>query len=363
MKLSNIREMIAKEIAQALRDKRMRGLLFVVPVVQLLVFGYAVTFDVRHLPTAVYDGDHSPESRAFVSRLEGSGYFTVARTAARPGGLDGELASGRASVAVRIDRGMGRRQHAAPPAPVQVIVDASDSNTATLAGNYLQGVVQTLDPRPSAAVLQPRVWYNPDLRSRNYNVPGVIAMIIMLQGILLTALAVVREKEIGTLEQLRVTPLTPAEFVLGKTLPFAFIVLFVMLVILTAGLLLFGIPMRGSLALLMACSVAYVFPVLSIGLFISAVCRNQQQAVMLSFLVLNPALLLSGFIFPLENMPDPVQWLTYANPLRFFLVIVRGILLKGSGLDVLWPQAAALLALGLAFSTASYLRFRHRGGL
>jgi ABC-2 type transport system permease protein len=210
--------------------------------------------------------------------------------------------------------------------------------------------------------LRTRAWYNPDLRSRNYNLPGVIAIIIMLTCLLLTAMAVVREREIGTMEQLMVTPLRPIELILGKTIPFAIISFFDMALVTAVGVFWFAIPIKGSLPLLVLATATYLLSVLGVGLFISTICRTQQQALMATFLFYIPAVLLSGFMFPIENMPVVIQYGTYLNPLRYFLVIIRGIFLKGTGLTILWPQLAALLILGLLVITTSSLRFRKRLG-
>ena len=207
-----------------------------------------------------------------------------------------------------------------------------------------------------------RAWYNPELESKNYNVPGVIAMVIMLTSLLLTSMAVVREREIGTMEQLMVTPLKPSELVLGKTIPFALIAFFDMILVTAFAVLFFNIPMKGSLFLLPLSTGIYLLSVLGIGLFISTIARTQQQALMATFLFYMPAVLLSGFMFPIENMPVVFQYVTYANPLRYFLVIIRGIFLKGNGMAILWPQMASLFVLGLAVITLSSFRFRKRLG-
>jgi ABC-2 type transport system permease protein len=217
-----------------------------------------------------------------------------------------------------------------------------------------------LSPRSGGIDLRSRAWYNPDLRSRNYNVPGVIAVIIMLTSLLLTSMAIVREREIGTMEQLMVTPIRPAELILGKTLPFALIGFFDVVLITVVAVFWFAVPIRGSLFLLFGATALYLLSTLGIGLFISTVSKTQQQALMSTFFFYLPAVLLSGFMFPVANMPAAVQYVTYANPLRYFLVIIRGIFLKGNGPAVLWPHMLGLLILGTAVITASSLRFRKR---
>ncbi|MBT1074021.1 ABC transporter permease [Geobacter grbiciae] len=369
-----IREMVIKEFSQVFRDRRMKAIIFVTPILQLLMFGYAVTTDVKNITTAVYDLDRSYESRELARRLESSGYFTITSTPASPEELGELIDRGKVLAAVQVNRGFGRDLARGIPTEVQVIVDGTDSNTASVAMDYATRVIARFGKdmgsramtRPLAKTgrvdLRPRAWYNPDLRSRNYNVPGVIAIIIMLTSLLLTAMAVVREREIGTMEQLMVTPLKPVELILGKTIPFAVISFFDMALVTTVGVFWFGIPIKGSLPLLTLATGIYLLSVLGVGLFISTISRTQQQALMATFLFYIPAVLLSGFMFPIENMPEAIQYGTFLNPLRYFLVIIRGIFLKGNGIGVLWPQMAALLALGVAVMSLSALRFRKRLG-
>lgn len=361
-----IREMIVKEFIQVFRDRRMIAIIFVVPVMQLLVFGYAVTTDVSDIPTAVHDLDRSQESREIVRRLEASGYFRITAYTASDREVQDLLDRGRVVAALRIDRGFGTDMKKKQQVPVQVLVDGTDSNTATIVLDYANRIIlrfakeKGAEAAPSALDLRSRAWYNPDLRSRNYNVPGVIAFVVMLTCLLLTSMAVVREREIGTMEQLMVTPLRPAELILGKTIPFAAIGFFDMVLVTAVAVLKFGIPVRGSLVLLPVSTAIYLLSVLGIGLFLSTISKTQQQALMATFLFYAPAVLLSGFMFPIENMPEVIQYGTYLNPLRYFLVIVRGLFLKGVGLKVLWPEMAALLCLGIVVISLSALRFRKR---
>jgi ABC-2 type transport system permease protein len=369
-----IKEMVRKEFSQVFRDRRMKAIIFVTPVVQLLVFGYAVTTDVKNIPTAVYDLDRSSASRELASRLEASGYFTITTAPASAREVRELLDRGRVLCAIQINRGFASDLARGIPTAVQVLVDGTDSNTATVAMGYATRVMAKFSRDASAGSaippvatsakidLRTRAWYNPDLRSRNYNLPGVIAIIIMLTCLLLTAMAVVREREIGTMEQLMVTPLRPIELILGKTIPFAIISFFDMALVTAVGVFWFAIPIKGSLPLLVLATATYLLSVLGVGLFISTICRTQQQALMATFLFYIPAVLLSGFMFPIENMPVVIQYGTYLNPLRYFLVIIRGIFLKGTGLTILWPQLAALLILGLLVITTSSLRFRKRLG-
>lgn len=372
--------MIIKEFIQVVRDRRMKAVIFVTPLLQLLLFGYAVTTDVNNISTAFYDLDKSFESRELANRLEASGYFAIRYSPASSAELRELLDRGKALCAIQINRGFSRDLKKGIPAAVQVIVDGTDSNTATVALDYANRIIMKYakENSPQSPLwqrggaegggvrsgidLRTRAWYNPDLRSRNYNVPGVIAVIIMLTCLLLTSMAVVREREIGTMEQLMVTPLSPAELMLGKTIPFAAIGFFDMLLVTAVGVLWFGIPIKGSLPLLTASTAVYLLSVLGIGLFISTISKTQQQALMATFLFYLPAVLLSGFIFPIENMPAIIQYGTYINPLRYFLVIIRGIFLKGSGAGILWQQIVSLFILGIIVITLSSLRFKKRLG-
>jgi ABC-2 type transport system permease protein len=365
--IERIRQMVIKEFIQIFRDKRMKAIVFVIPLLQTMVFGYAVTMDVNNIPTAVYDLDRSYKSRELVRRLTASGYFDVLYTPGSPAEIQDLLDRSQVTVALQINRGFSADLHRRIPTAVQLLVDGTDSNTGIVALDYANRIIlkyaRDLAPSGSAPVridLRQRAWYNPELKSKNYNVPGVIAMVIMLTSLLLTSMAVVREREIGTMEQLMVTPLKPAELILGKTIPFAIIAFFDMILVTVFGVLVFDIPIRGSLLLLPLSTAIYLLSILGIGLVISTVAKTQQQALMLTFLFYMPAVLLSGFMFPIENMPDFFQYLTYANPLRYFLIIIRGLFLKGNGIEILWPQMAALLIIGTIVITLSALRFRKR---
>jgi len=366
-----VKRMVIKEFIQVLRDRKMRGIIFIVPIIQLLAFGYAVTMDVNRVATAVYDLDNSQESRELLRRLHSSGYFNVEYYPRSPVEMRELLDRGKAVCAVQIDPGFSSDVRKGHSAPVQVILDGTDSNSTMVVMSYVTRILATYgkelgNTRVTAAsapvTVETRAWYNPDLRSRNYNVPGVIAMMILIICLTLTSMSVVREREIGTIEQLMVTPLRPVELILGKTLPFAAIGFFDMCLVTAVGVFWFEIPIKGSFALLGLSTVIYLLSVLGFGLFISTISKTQQQALMATFLFFAPAFLLSGFMFPIENMPAVFQYVTYLNPLRYFLVIIRGIFLKGNGLTLLWPQLAALLALGLGLISLSSLRFKKRLG-
>jgi ABC-2 type transport system permease protein len=373
---------LRKEFLQALREPRMRVLLFVPPVVQLIVFGFAVNLDVDHARIAWMDQDRTPESRDLRDRFTGSGRFDIVSEPAGEEDVQRTLDRGEAQAVVRIRHGFARDVARGQSTEVQVLIDGTNSNTASLVSSYAgeiiaaysadvmagQQRVRVLTRSPGGAVsasvpqvaARSRVWFNPDLYSRNYFVPGVIANIIMLVTLMLTALAIVREKEIGTMEQLMVTPVRPLELMLGKTLPFALVGLFDVGLVTAVALLLFHIPLHGSFLLLMACAVLFLMTTLGAGLFLSTISQTQQQAMMASFFFSTPAFMLSGFAFPIRNMPVAVQWLTYLNPVRYFIEIVRGIFLKGSGVAVLWPQMASLAVYGVAILGLSALRFQKK---
>jgi len=365
-----IKQMVLKEFIQIFRDKRMKAIVFVVPLLQTMVFGYAVTMDVNHIPTAVYDIDRSYESRELVRRLTASGYFDVLYHPGSPEEIRDLLDRSKITFALQIDRGFSADLKRWIPTAVQVLVDGTDSNTGIVALDYANRIILkyqrdlSVSGQTSAVriELRQRAWYNPELKSKNYNVPGVIAMVIMLTSLLLTSMAVVREREIGTMEQLMVTPLRPAELILGKTIPFAIIAFFDMVLVTVFGVLVFDIPINGSLVLLPLSTAIYLLSILGVGLVISTVAKTQQQALMSTFLFYMPAVLLSGFMFPIENMPEVFQYLTYLNPLRYFLIIIRGLFLKGNGVNILWPQMIVLLVIGIAVISYSTLRFRKRLG-
>jgi ABC-2 type transport system permease protein len=376
-------QMLIKEFIQIFRDPRMRAILFGTPIIQLLVIGYAVTTDVSDVALAVADFDRTQETREIVRRFEGSGYFRVVQSVTDGRQIQHLVDRGRVKAALVFDPGFADDLRRGRTATVQVIVDGTDSNTASVVLDYANRILAQasrerlqlalrarsvgtgeLAPDAQGAVpgvsLRSRAWYNPDLKSRNFYVPGVMAILIMLTLLLMTSMAIVREREIGTMEQLLVSPIRPVELILGKTIPFALVGFFDVALITGVAVFWFQVPIRGSLLLLFSATALYLLPALGIGLFISTISKTQQQAMMSTFFFFQPAMLLSGFAFPIANMPEAIQVLTYVNPLRYFLVIIRGIFLKGNGLEVLWPQMLALLILGVMVFTASTLRFHKR---
>lgn len=370
--IERIRRMLVKEFLQALRDYRMRSTIFLLPLIQVLVFGYAVTTDVKHVALAVYDLDNTVASRDLISRFAGSGYFEIVNYVYDDAAARSLLDHGSVRLVLRINAGFQADLAAGRVAQVQALLDGSDSNTAGIVLNYSNEIVGQANfdalvdrvtrvlgtfQRPGQAELQTRAWFNENLESRNFFVPGVIALIVTLITLMLTSIAVVREYEIGTIEQIMVTPIRPIEFILGKTVPFALIGFADVLLITAVGVYWFEVPIRGSIPLLLLATGLYLLTSLGVGLLISTISRTQQQALMTSFLFFAPAILLSGFVFPIANMPQVVQWLTYLNPLRYFLVIIRGIFLKGVGLQILWPQMLALTIIGVLTFTLAVRRF------
>ncbi|MEK6743644.1 MAG: ABC transporter permease [Nitrospirota bacterium] len=367
--LERIRHMVRKEFIQVLRDKRLRFFVVVPPLVQLLMFGYVVTMDVNVVPTVLVDHDRTAASRELTRRFGSSGVFVFTASAVNDQGVRDVLDRGAAACAIQIDRGFERDLRRGRQASIQVVLDGTDSNTASVVMGYVSQIIERYSfDRPGAGIavrqlpvdLRLRAWYNPDLRSKNYNVPGVMATVITLLCLMLTSMSVVREREMGTMEQLMVSPLRPAELMLGKTIPFAVISFVDMILVTLIGVFWFQVPIKGSLPVLFLGTSLYLLSVLGIGLFISTFARTQQQALMTTILFYMPNILLSGFVFPIKNMPELFQLLTYGIPLRYFLVIIRGVFLKGIGIEILWPQMAALLIIGTMVITLSALRFRKR---
>ena len=382
--IERIRVMIRKELIQALREPRLRAMLVLPPVMQLIIFGYAANMDVERAKIAWMDFDRTQQSREFLSRLGGSGRFEVVGEPERETAMQRLLDEGKVDAVVRVMPGFGADILRGRQAEVQLLVDASNSNKASIVAGYanqaaalysrdaMRGEVRRrlvgrtavtggpIHIAVGSVKAQTRVWFNPDLKSRNYFVPGVLVNIIMLITLSLTSMAIVREKEIGTMEQLMVTPIRPGELMLGKTLPFIGVGLFNAALAVTVALTLFKVPFRGSFLVLLLACMLFLMTTLGAGLFISTISRTQQQAMMSTFMFFMPAFLLSGFSFPIRNMPDVVQWITYANPIRYFLDIVRVIFLKGAGVEVLWPQMLALAGIGAAVLGMSTLRFRKK---
>jgi len=372
--LGRIFHLLLKEFLQLKRDKSARLRLLVPPVVQMLLFGYAATFEVFNVATIILDQDQTQESRALVADFVHSSRFKLVAIASGRRQVQDAVESSTAQVGIVVPQGFSELLRKGQSAPLQVLVDGTNSNTALIALGYVgeisgafgQPYAQDLAQRTGRALgrpvanvsLQERYWYNPNLNSRWFFVPGLIGTLILMTIVNLTAFAIVREREVGTLEQLLVTPIQPIEFIIGKTLPFFLIGLFEVSIVAAVGMLWFQVPFKGNPLVLLLGTSLFLLSVLAIGLLISTLCKTQQQAFASNFFVLNPLFILSGFSFPISSMPDALQWLTYLNPLRYFLVIIRATYLKGVGLDVLWTQMAALAALGLGLFALAVLRFR-----
>jgi ABC-2 type transport system permease protein len=376
-----LRRIIRKEFIQALRDPRMRSMLFLPPLIQLMIFGYAASLDVDNAKIAWMDQDRTSESRELLSEFQGSGRFMIAGTPNTERAMQEMMDRGQVDAVVRVLPGFGRDVKRGRTTSVQVLLDGTNSNTAGIVSGYASQTIA----RYSAVAMQnqqrsamiasteasgeplhstipqvasrTRVWFNPDLRSRNYFIPGVIVNIITLVTLSLTAMAIVREKEIGTMEQLMVTPIRPAELIIGKTLPFVLVGVWDMLLVMGAALLVFHVPFRGSFWLLFGTTMLFLLTTLGAGLFISTVSKTQTQAMMATGLFFQPFFMLSGFTFPIRNMPQVAQWLTFLNPVRFFMEIVRGVFLQGAGIAALWPQVVALAIFGVAILGMSVARF------
>ncbi|MGD8353460.1 MAG: ABC transporter permease [Pseudomonadota bacterium] len=362
--IKRILSILRKEFIHVLRDKRLRLMLITPPLIQLIVLGYAIDMDVHRASLAVLDMDRTPLSRSLVDSVTSTGKFVLMGEVANA--KDGVLLldEGKIDLFVQIQPGFMRKASRGEKVPVQVLVDGSDSTFAGLVVQQLSGTLAQFAGNLAGTRIEPafifedRGLFNTNFKSRNFFVPGVIALIVMIITLMLTAMAVVREKELGTLDQLMVSPVSPLEILLGKTIPFAIIAFGEVAFVTTVAILLFQIPIRGSVILLFISTGLYLLSCLGAGLLISTVSRTQQQAMMSTFLFVLPAILLSGFAFPIHNMPTVIQALTYLDPLRYFLVIIRGIFLKGVGTAVLWPQMVGLLILGLAAFGAGVAGFR-----
>jgi len=363
--------MVRKEMRQMFRDPRMKRLMFGPPIIQLIVFGYAVNTDIRDTRTFILDRDRSAVSRQLVEGLTSSGYFVVVGRGERPQDVTEALDHGRATIGIEIPEGFAADLASSRGAQIQVLVDGTSANSANIAQGYVGLIVQRLAQSlggtgaqghggtggGTGVVLEARAWFNPDLKSRVYNVPAVAGMIIMLMGLSLTAMAVVREREIGTLEQLMVSPLQPSELIIGKTMPVVLVTALDLVLVAAIAILWFHVPMRGSVLLLAAGSLFFILSAIGLGLLISTISNTQQEAFMSMFFFLLPIIILGGFMFPVANMPVVFQWLSVLNPLRHYLELVRGVFLKGAGLDALWTQLAALALMGPGLLWFAVMRF------
>ena len=369
-----ILHLLIKEFLQFRRDKSARFRLLVPPVVQMILFGYAATFEVFNVSTAILDQERTQESRALTAAFVNSNRFKLVLDAANRQEIQAAVERSDAQVGLVIPPGFAELIRKDQPAPIQALVDGTNSNTALIALGYVGqiagdfGQQQALEQaqrtgrslgHPLVNVkLEERYWYNPNLNSRWFFVPGVIGSLTLITIVNLTAFAIVREREVGTLEQILVTPIRPFEFIIGKTLPFFAIGLTEVSIAASVGMLWFQVPFRGSFLILLLGTCLFLLCALALGLLISTICTTQQQAFASNFFVLNPMFILSGFSFPISSMPDFLQWITYLDPLRYFLVIIRATFLKGVGMEVLWPQMLSLTTIALVLLSIAVLRFK-----
>ena len=375
--MRRIRYLVWKELIELKSDPRLFGIVIVAPVLQLVLLAYAATTDVRDVPVVFADADRSAASRELVRRFDASPTFTVTGMVTSTDEVDGFLERGDAWLAVGVPAGYGAAVGSGIPQVVQVVADGSDANSAGVALGYASNLIgaygQEMAQRSihadeltgpmASGTIEPivRVWFNPTLESRIFMVPGVVALLLLAVTTNLSSMGIVREKELGTLEQLNVTPVTRTELIIGKLLPYALVGIIDVALVILVAVLWFEIPQRGSMVLLFGMMLLFLLNTLGLGLFVSTISSTQQQAMMTTtFFFLIPMVLLSGFVFPIENMPDVVQPVTFLIPMRYFLVILRSISLKGVGLDVLWPQAAALAGWGVAILSLAILRSSKR---
>jgi ABC-2 type transport system permease protein len=360
--------LIVKELLAVLRDAKSRMVLIGPPLIQLLVFGYAATFDLNHVPVAIYDQDPSAASRELVARFLGAPGFHLVAMLRSPHRIDGLIDARQVQLVLVIDRRFTRDLLTGQPAPVQAIVDGRNSNTALLIEGYANTILSDFSLRWGAdhgrpappAVLDLRALYNPTLSSRWFIVPGIVALLTQVVTLLVVALSVARERETGTFDQLLVTPMRPIDILLGKGLPGLLIGLFEASVIIAAAVFWFDVPLRGGLPALYFGLVLFVIAVTGIGLAISSLAATQQQALLGAFLFMVPSIILSGFATPIANMPGWVQELTLLNPMRYFLVIVRSVFLEGAGVGTLAAQYWPMAAIGAASLAAAGWLFRKR---
>ncbi len=372
--MTRVLHLMRKELLELRQDPRLFGVVILAPVLQLTVLGYAATTDVKDVPLVIVDADRSTQSRELIHRFEASENFKIVGMPGSTSEIDRYLDRGDAWMALNIPADYGRRIASGRAATLQVVADGTDSNSTTVAlgyaqtliGGYAQDLLAASSPGlPAAGLVRPeiRIWFNPRLESRDFMIPGIVALLLLVVTTNLSAMAIVREKEVGTLEQLNVTPLARWELITGKLLPYALIGVLDVVLVLIVAINWFEVPMLGSIPLLFGMCLIYLMSTLGLGLFVSSISRTQQQAMMTTiFFFLMPMIYLSGFIFPIENMPVWIQPITYLIPLRYFLVIVRGIFLKGVGLEVLWPQALALFTWGAVVLTLATLRSSKRLG-
>lgn len=374
--MKTILHIIKKEFQQFKRDPKMFGIILLAPVIQLIFLGYAVNMDIEHVTAVVFDQDHSQTSREYINKFSSSNYFEIVDYVDNYDDIQSHLENGSATLGIVIPNEFEKNICRNRTTPLQVIFDGSDGNKASISAGYVMSITnkfarnilmdyrnktgQKISPVGSIDA-EVRAWYNPELKTRVFMVPAIVGLLLSVITLILTSLAIVKEKEIGTLEQIIVSPIKPIQLILGKLIPFAILGFIVVGIILTAMTFIFGIYTRGSFTFLFFSAFLYTLSTLGFGILVSTLSRTQQQAMMLAiFVVLMPMIFLSGFAFPIENMPQFIQWLTYVVPLRYFMTIIRGVILKGVGFSELWLELLALFSMGMAVLTFSVLLFRKR---
>ena len=373
--MQKILYLIRKEFLQVFRDKAMLGIIFVAPIIQLILLGYAITTDIKHIPLVVCDLDNSSESRELIRGFKHSGYFNIKYNDRNKNKIAEYLDAGKATIVICIPADFSKNLQRNLKTNIQILVDGVDTNSSLIAMGYANEIIQSytskkimesFQSKPKLArkihFVEPEinVWYNPNLEAKNYMVPGIVVLLLTIVTMILTSMGIVREKEIGTLEQLMVTPIKPYQMMIGKTVPFAVLGFFEVFFALTVAKLWYNIPIVGNLVLLAMFAIVFMFTTLGLGIFVSTNSKTQQQALFLSWFILIFAILMSGFLFPIENMPKSMQYLSYLNPVRYFITVVRELFLKGSGLANLWQQGVIMLVFSTIIITLSSIRFQKR---
>ncbi|HUL43518.1 MAG TPA: ABC transporter permease [Bacteroidota bacterium] len=374
MSFQRILAILKKEFGQLFKDKKLLPIVFVAPVLQLTLLGFAASVDVKNIAMVLCDLDKTEDSRQLAEKFVTSGYFTIEYATDDYNAVQSYLDDNKVSMGLIIPHNFGNKLLRREQANVQLLVDGSEGNTSAIGLNYATQIVAQYSNRiltevsgganrasQAGIATQVRAWYNPDLKSRNYMVPGVLVLLLLVTTMNLTSMAVVREKEIGTLEQIMVTPIRPSEMIIGKLIPFTLIAIVNATIVLLVMVFGFDIPIKGSVPLLIGLSTFFLLTTLGLGLFVSTITRTQQQAMMIGqFFILQPMMYLSGFTFPVDNMPPILQFISFGIPMRHYLVIVRSLILKGVGISDLWLQALLLMGMGAGVLGASILRFKKK---
>jgi len=376
--MKTIIHFIKKEFLQFKRDPKMFGIILIAPVIQLVFLGYAANLDVDNVKTVVYDMNRTSTSRQLVERFTSSGYFKIVDYAGSYNQLEDDLNKGKAILAIVISQDFEENIMRREQAPLQAIFEGSDGNQASIAAGYVQSIIRgysksiltdymNISGRKISPIgnlsAEVRIWYNPTMKTRNFMVPAIVGLLVSLVTLVLTSLAIVKEKEIGTMEQLIVTPIRSYQMIIGKLVPFTILGFVAVTIVLVAMRIIFEIEIKGSIIFLLCSSFLYILSTLGLGLLISTISKTQQQAMMIAiFAVMLPMVFLSGFAFPIENMPKIIQVVSYAIPLRYFITIIRGVILKGLGFADLWIEASVLFGMGISILLLSSLRFRKKLG-